>query len=780
MPNERQLKEALGALMGAAPKAPRKTPTLKVNAPERASEELTEGPPRGMSQESWDELNAELGEADDEVLTWEDMEIQKAKEEYDAIPVEEQIAAITKNEEYTRTIDRAQDVFNHADQVYGGKNIVLPTTIKDPTPLKVAVGPAYESLHHFSDEAISKMSVLANDAGRGRVYITSISDLGASAVLSSKAVRGNPLIGNPRAMGDAMNDYDFYRGFDDIPSLDAAVDKNGDVIISGLGDNPEAWNSLVLLSGNTFAIGKSKQFPVAIKFSKPLFDSPKLSGKVFAISPATSNRMPVSGLSLDSVKVEKPPARVRKGVVDPTTVEWMDLPLTTVDPETKVRTVFAPETQRIGVSINLDSVGDKHDIQMYKDILWPEHGRNPKTDYRQLKEAEESTKSYWPRLPDGTPWLDYVAPPGSSARKAIEAYTKNSVYKANIADPSAPKNAPMIISRGIEGPQLVDEVKGADPLLVADPKSARELGINGGSLHQGGQFALKNFIPDSTMSNPDRISFLDRYYKIRDVGDKLVANVINTKPELTRTWQDFVGAIMKETMWGERRMADTHDPNVFLRYRPGHARIKQSVRSLAVLPEFRPIWEAFEKHLRGSQELYVDRIIQQALSSLHGLNADIYMFVVNWKAPLVMMDQGGFSVRRGLNQLMFRKEFRSEMNELTEAMTYADTTTPFTGGAPNSPTFSSIANTMFWDIISRKGYDHVLYTNVIEYAGTPSVIGGPISPMRPIESFGIDGEITRLLAAGPIALAVAGEVLEQMGKDGENEGEESPTDTTET
>lgn len=776
MPNERQLKEALGTLMGATPKAPRKTPTLKVNAPQRAPEELIEDPVGAAESRIGPTLREE---PDDEVLTWEDMEIQKAKEEYDSIPVEEQIAAITKNEEYTRTIDQAQNVFNQADQVYGGKNIVLPTTIKDPTPLKVAVGPAYENLHHFSDEAISQMSVLANDMGRGRVYITSISDLGASGILSSKAVKGNPLIGNPRAMGDAMNDYDYYRGFSDIPTLDAAVDKNGDVIISGLGDNPEAWNALVLLSGNTFAIGKAKQFPVAIKFSKPLFDSPKLSGKVFTISPATSNRMAVSGLSLDSVKVEKPPARVRKGVVDPTTVEWMDLPLTTIDPETKVRTTFAPETHRIGASIHMDSVGDKHDIQMYKDILWPENARNSKADPKVLKNAEESTKSYWPRLQDGTPWLDYVAPPGSDVRKAIDAFTKTSVYKANIVDPSAPKNAPMIFARGVEGPQLADELKGTDPLIVADPKSARELGLNAGSLWQAALFALRNYIPDSLVSNTNRLSYLDRYYKNREVGDNLVAKIIHTKPELTKRWNDFIKAIMAETQWGERRVADTHDPNVFLRYRPSHARIKQAMRKILYTTEFNPIFDAFAKHFNtGGKGPDTSEAVKQALASLHGLNTDIHMFVVDWKKPLVLLDQGGFSVRRGLNQLMFRKEFRSEMDELNEAMTYADTTTPFTAGG-NGPTFSSIANTMFWDILSRKGYDHVLYTNVIEYAGTPSVIGGPISQMRPLESFGIDGEITRLLAAGPIALAVAGEALEQMDKEADKDGE-TPKDTTET
>jgi hypothetical protein len=275
-------------------------------------------------------------------------------------------------------------------------------------------------------------------------------------------------------------------------------------------------------------------------------------------------------------------------------------------------------------------------------------------------------------------------------------------------------------------------------------------------------FALRGAVPGAL--KPGRsVPMTEEFREMTELGHRLVSRAIYTSPELTKKWQQFMDTVLAQTRWGEIMPAKTFDDNTALRYRPKHSAIEVAVMKLINKPEFADIREAFESK---GLPAYLPATVP-----LQREAASIDVFVANFQRPLVLWDQGGFSSMRVLRQLMSRKEFEDDIPELQEAMNYADDMM-----LNSDQGFSNIANNIIRQVLDRHGYDHIVYTNTVEFPGTPSFIAIKPGTIKPITDFGANKEGLKLFAQAPIALTVAS-VLEAGKQEDKEEKEDTENDT---
>jgi hypothetical protein len=177
-------------------------------------------------------------------------------------------------------------------------------------------------------------------------------------------------------------------------------------------------------------------------------------------------------------------------------------------------------------------------------------------------------------------------------------------------------------------------------------------------------------------------------------------------------------------------------------------------------PQFAPLFEAF----KGGGPL--DQGVVNAMSLVTRDAANIHVFVANFSKPLVMIDQGGFSARRVLNQMLVRPEFVKDIPDIQDALSYADDM-----HLQSEQGFSNIANHMLRDIMKKHGYDHIAYTNTVEFPGTPSFVAVAPGSVRPIGDFGGNLEAVKLMAAAPIALTLAQVATKEETKEDDKDKE---------
>lgn len=703
MPTTKQLKGAAELLLGAKPKPVAKFPKMKT---------------------------APIHDVEDEVLTWDKMEMDKVRAEPKLTDAD--LADMQEYTGFADVMDQANEAFQNAKQVYVSPTV--PQSVHDAAPLRAAAGPAFPSFLHYSDSAIENYASMAMDSGRSAQYATHMTDTDAAAISQAFLKKNDMNVGNSESFIDDMRGYEYDRGFANLPMLQAHIDKNGDTIITGIdrtkGDDGRGWNTAMLLSGRTTDLAAPKHLPLVLNYDKPLFEnSGKITGKVFFTN-SDGELQQLTGINVRSdIKVPD-----KYNVADPT---WMDAPLEgTADANKRVGLLFSDEATNRGAALR----GSTMDFQKTKKVIWPSSNDPAPPQARAI--AMESKASYFPDDAEGNSFYDQWVPEASEARAEIHSYTKDSPYKASLVDPDAPKGAPMLFFRGSQGNQFVDEAGKLQTLKVMDPRNAREFGAHVGSMQQASYFALKGIIPNANMKV---IKDAGREFKDAQMqGRRILDQVVNNDPTKKALWDSFVEELKVRTGTGQTKKAEGFDDDARVIVRPSPTALLSAMHEVLVEPAYKTLREGFSKHMAGTATA-----LNKVMPAIMKGNADLSVFVTNAKKPLFLWDTGSFGSRAIANQLLARPEFTKYYKDLQEVLNYSDDMMFSDQG------FSNIANHMLRDIIEKQGYDHIAYINTHEAAGSPSFIFWKKDSLRPLTDFGVGDDTLKLLSAPVLAILAA-------------------------
>jgi len=234
-------------------------------------------------------------------------------------------------------------------------------------------------------------------------------------------------------------------------------------------------------------------------------------------------------------------------------------------------------------------------------------------------------------------------------------------------------------------------------------------------------------------------------------------------PKLASLWDTFVQEVLQQTRWGAKMPAMGYADDVEIIKRPTHSTLQTIAFETISEQRYSPLKRALSAHVMANSG-QIDAL-SKAFHTLSKGNADIQFYVTNAQRPLFLWDVGGFRMDRIINQLIDKQEFIDDVPALTDAMRYADE--QFLNSEAG---FSVIANGEVRRIIENKGYDHIAYINTVEFPGTPSFIFWKKNSIRPVESFGVPGETTKLLAAPVIAAGLAFQLSGEEEEKPDNSG----------